>query len=529
MKLACSLASNLRSSQRLAKAGILVSLAALVAWTNEQVGVHVNQIVQWGDGSVSNPYVVSRDNPWFEGTYSAYDGAWGQASGTYSHEFSTSCSGTLHTFEYGGAQTKYYDDWVTPLRPLDGSWYVGGRGNSPAMPWAVRSGNLIPGNLYGVFQTNCAAGSTSTTYFKLDNQIIVVPVLVFSWILDPMYGTEELQDFQTEGRALFDFIPFEGSKTSTAVAGWNPNATDDPVFHYDSPDDIWTQCGIQFQVVRTFKTYPSAPLPDCHTQMTYRVFVHDLWERSPKMLDVLNAEYPNHPQVVTDIQAALIELNPIIADFGYPGCPGFFGKNDGQTVIEIDISNKGVSGVPGNVVAHELAHLLVTSDELAAPSLLCSTETCSGTTLTPAQCQAARNTAIGFASRFRDYNEKIGRLAKENPEIPTYPAPSTGDPMNVMVSQACCSFEGQTSEWQPLAACQAMGGDIKPNESCAECCEISQSPMTTRWLAIGACPGTVVPNLHCQMVCCYKDLVFQKQHYTTCLPGMVVSADLCGD
>lgn len=525
-----SIRRRLKPSSRLLKLGIAASAVALIAWTDQQVGIKVAHIGQWGSGTLEDPLVVTRDNPWLEGWFSAGAGEWASATGTYSHVYDGSCIQALAVTEFGGAG--YLDKWVTPGRPPEGYQQTGVRYGTDWLGWAARTGNLVPGNTYAAFQINtCAGQSASSTYFKLATDVIVVPVIVFGWII-PELGGEAWQDYRARGRANFDYIPFKGNHVTTAPSGWIPPASDDPTVDFDAPDDIWSQCGIQLQVVRTVKGYTNEALnyPDCEENSLHRLYA-DLtgvsYSHDSAKLAALQAEYPNNPEVAQQLYGLLNELQPLIVDFGFAGCPYFYGKTDWQSSL-VQIDN---GGAPRNVVAHEIAHALThDTTHHPEPNLLCAGY-CDGTVLTPEQCATARTHALDFANRFRTYNEKIGRIPHSNPLTPTYPADQ--DPGSASMEQSCCSFE-DTVSWMPAAAClSAAGGNVVPDYDCTECCLLSLSPAEVRWMGPGQCPpNAVVKNDLCKTVCCSTASGYEELALAECngppVNGQAVAKSLCG-
>jgi len=110
----------------LVQVAIGLSAFALVGWNQNQVGVDPGHIAQWGNGTVNEPILVNRDNPWLQGWFNTTGGNWWNGIGQYSHQYSGSCNGTIRTYEFWSPPFEV-DDWATPMRPVAGSQYTGGR------------------------------------------------------------------------------------------------------------------------------------------------------------------------------------------------------------------------------------------------------------------------------------------------------------------------------------------------------------------------------------------------------------------
>jgi len=447
---------------------------------------------------MTDPIVVNRDNPWLEGWYEAPPGRWMQASGIYSNAYSNSplAGGFIRTYEFWEPSWNAVDDWQTPIR---GDSLAGSNGYQTSsengwLNWAVRSGNFVPGGLYAVALAN-ANGSAPSTWFKLADSVIVLPVIAISWQVNNQdAGGAAAQDFRTRASALFDFIPFQGSRTSNWPADWatdpsswpwSKHAADDPVAYYDPPDDVWSQCGIQFQVVRTFRFSVASTNPACYgaspTIMTYDA----IGQR------ILAAVGPSEWSLIFN------DLMPLVANFAYMNCANFFGNwVVDQKQVEIDRADVFP---PSNVVAHELGHWLLGAGHESPPNLMAAAPA-NGHALTPTQCADAKAMARDMAARFRIYNEKIGRIRPDNPYAPLYPPGE--DPVLVSSQNTCCDTAGVKS-WTLDALCISAGGEILPDAKCTECCQVSEYPPDAAFRPLGDCPvGQLLPTAQCDAVCC---------------------------
>lgn len=506
---------------------------SLGGWGSGYVGASPSHVAHWDTGNYYEPIRVKRDNPNFEGWFWVDDGAWSEATGAYSHVYDWSCFGDLVTYEFVGPGADPYgsipgsmpDDWTTKLRPIPGSQYI----EDPEGGWlnfAVRSGNLIPGNHYGLAQVNmCNGHSPSTKWYKLADDVLVVPVIVFSW--DNSADDGPAYDFRAKARALFDFIPFWGSITNTVPAGWNPQASDNPVGLWLPPDDIFTACGIQLQVVRTFKfrRQYQPPLPICDPDPTRRNFADDQI-RLEKVAAQLTQEAGGNAVVGTVLAHQLLELlDPMLVDIGRLACYGYKGKADPAAgIVEIDREASSCD----NLVAHELGHVFYGGGHVSDPIKLMHATNCSAVVID--NCDAARQVAAPYDQRYRQFNATIGRLPKSNPAAPAYPAPGAGDPMNVSLAQSCCEWSGSLG-WLPLGTCVGIGGTKKPDNQCTDCCLLSADPPDVAFVRLGSCGGTVLQEkAQCSEACCQIGGQFQKLPQYECagLGGSIVSQGLCG-
>ncbi len=365
------------------------------------VSVEPTHVDGLASGKPSNPIVVTRDNPWFQGWYSAPAGSWATGSGSiYSNVFDGSCGGkglgTLSLYEFAPRPYEV-DAWQTPLRPIFGHQSTGAFGQT-WLNWAVRTGNFVPDNDYAVTQQNCAGHTKPATWFRLASDVLVVPVILISWLHHaPGAGTPAEQDFRNRGRALFDFIPFHGGLTDTVPPGWNPKKSASPTAEYEPPDDVWSQCRIQFQVLATlmFERRNIPDLNQCYPHVNH----FELKKERDKLI----------AKELGPAASGLIEqLEPVVASFGYLNCPWTGNTVVDEHVAEVDSAPPGFHDVR-MVPAHELGHVLLGGGHEGPPSNLMYGDGDPGTELTDAQCAEARANAAEFAERYRTYNEAIGR------------------------------------------------------------------------------------------------------------------------
>ncbi len=497
------------------KLGLAVAALGLVGWNSNTVGVDVTHIAQWNPGTVDEPILVNRDNPWLQGWFNTTAGNSWNGIGQYSHQYSGTCNGTIRTYEFWSPPFNT-DDWATPMRPVAGYQYTDSRASQ--LNWAVRSGNLVPENSYAVAQAHLCnndglATSPSATWFQLSPSVLVVPVVLVSWIRPGLEWPPAEQDFRARGRALFDFIPFKGSYTNTAPSQWNAANTAAPEPYYDPPDDIWTQCGIQFQVVAEFKFDAQKVPPPCNKTGNVQEFA-----------EVGAVKNLIAGQIGAGAAEELLTLlAPVRAHFGYLGCSNFRGKGDlGDThSLHIDRADSG----PAPLVAHELGHVLGLTHVGTSTNLMCGQENCTGRTITQQQCNAARTRAGEFASRFREYNRKLGRIPASNPITVYYPDPHIVDPSLVSFPFTCCEVFG-SKYWASVASCP---GTVLPDAACTECCTLSESPVDVEFVRLGSCGGTILEASKCTSVCCSNGGSFQLVAQAECFAagGTPIDREYC--
>ncbi|MBK7584443.1 MAG: hypothetical protein IPI67_30090 [Myxococcales bacterium] len=376
------------------------------------------------------------------------------------------------------------------MRPVQGSQSTGGWSGTQ-LNWAVRTGNLIPENSYAVAQAHLCGGiglypSPSATWFQLAPDVLVVPVVLISWIkTQPLAGPASEQDFLARGRALIDYIPFKGSNINSAPNPWNAADTAAPELWYEPPDDIWTQCGIQFQVVAGFKFDAEHESSPCDPNPQVMEFAEEASIR-----DLVAAAIGEPAKALL-----LDELQPAFAEFGFAHCSNYRGKTSKNVHAQIDREDSDQA----TVLAHELGHVLLGAGHVSDPAnLMCGAQPCNGHTLTPNDCSVARTKAAEFAERFRTYNRKLGRVPSSNPLTPLYPDPSIQDPAVVSFQWTCCE-NGGGKYWAPMMMCP---GTALPDAACTECCVVSENPLAVQFMRLGSCGGATLAADQCTLVCC---------------------------
>ena len=398
----------------------------------------------------------------------------GDRRGLHSHQYnyhwpaSVDHGNILHVHEFN-AELSYVDDWTLPRRPTfnwsypDDVW------------WQTRSGNFVHENLYQAtfIRTDYVGGGTEvyenfpTKTFKLSDDVLLVPVVVVSWIRNiPAAGSAASQDRRDKLRASFDFIPFEGSQQDTMPTDGSPyNNLHNPETPYWPPDDIWTQCGIQFQVTHVFKF--ASPLTVSRPANSHPPT--RFWDVYGTRDTLISAELGNG-----EADYLFNTLAPVFVEVGYLDCFQLHGK----AVLNGDYLQLD-QAAPGITLAHELGHIFGLSEITGATGQLMSSasELPEHTQLSAAECQNARAKAAPYSQRFRDYNAAVGRVFHENPLFTAVPEIHEGDPNEVSESpEVCCAFEDYRY-FDRSTNCVMGGGKPEPLSKCTECCLVGPATL----------------------------------------------------
>ena len=329
-------------------------------------------------------------------------------------------------------------------------------------------------------------------------------------------GPASSQDWGGKVRASVDFIPFKGSSLNTMPADGRPyNNGHDPVTPYWPPDDIFTQCNVQFQVTHVFQfAAPHGDFRWCDADPKVHEFATNTGVRDALVSAALG---PNAAQLFFGV------LDPVFVEIGGLDCTQFFwGKAEiGGRQLQMDFKS------PGITLAHELGHVLGL-DHIAPEGNLMA-EPAVETALTAAQCVKVRQKAASLSSSFRQYNQAVGRLP--NPAFASVPEAHEGDPHEVSVGpEVCCTFEdyrfiGATNE------CILSGGNNEPRSKCTECCYLGGDQVEVREL--GSCDeGVVFESQQCETVCCQTaNGSYEYSTYFGCFANLGVPISdwtLCG-
>ncbi len=506
----------------------LVSSAALAcciaysggakAITNNRVVIDPNQYENWlAAGTLSDPYIVTRDNLHIYGTFPWNFGNTSQGYGTYSHTYTWSDMALRESSNTGTPET---------IRPsTSGSASFARIRDSTCIPrscFGTTGQESSFTTIYEALQTHAIAGVVPShderTYFKLASDVYVVPVVVVSWIRP---GNFVAQDYRADAAALIDFMPFQANSLWTT-----PNSQDgykDPEANETPPDDVWTQCGIQIQVVANFNCYTDQTTGSClEASCTARFAVdvnHQTSARDACLLSALYAQGFPDPQATRDL---ITLLDPIYLEYGLWNCPYV----KGEACTPSDTIQVTTTAPGAYTTAHELGHeLLNTNSHENDPNNLMHTNANHGE-LTNAQCDIARQSARTRSNLFRDYNSKVGRTPYPTPMIrPQNPYASVDNAF----TNICCVVNGVAS-FGPAGVCNLLGGTIETPSECTECCR-TMNPLAYSSVGLGSCNGDVVPKPQCNPVCCEVDNVASYMAAGLCaeLGGMLAANPLdCG-
>jgi hypothetical protein len=522
-------------------------------------------------GTAGNPAIVTRDNLALGGVMNFTDSSVKASLGvsaTYSDATWTNRTGapTLRGHavikEYRAQGTHYLDQY-TPILPDQN--YSG----SGSVNYGMRAGTMVHGNTYAISmqatetQTSESLSLTNTTYVQLSPDTLLVPVVVVSWRApSTQQGGYTFVDESVGGRNLFDFNPLYVPNASspdaytvqrfllvpggvqTRPVGVKPlaNAVTQALGsqQYDTPtpayfnlrnapdgfqipvDDVWEQCGIQFQVVAQIEAQLAPNNPGL-TGYLNRCNNLSLNFGSVQQIEAaVAAQFASNPTLRDRI---LYDLMPIYVSYGDGSActaQGFDGNTPGKDRY-VEVNNVGGTG--RMVTAHELGHALSLDHEwldhstnpptefsASNPSgvsnitqdysnLMASGGNATGTNmaLNSAQCAKARGPAAAFSGRYDYFNSVTGRTGYNglNPPPPaqTYVPPQAagGQGPGVSFNNYCC-LEGGTA--------------------------VTSS---------SACPSTTLRASQCNQVCCAvagKDTTMTQYECTA--EGGTAGATGCG-
>jgi hypothetical protein len=455
--------------------------------------VDVHDVETTASNTWSDPTIVRRDNlavvgalevtdPNVKGTVSSpylSDGQWTGLSGHVSIEEIRE-----HYWSYA-----VQDSPILPGRAFKGPGeaYFG-----------TRAGTMVHGNTYAVSLHAEDKGGDSFNlqnirFVKLADDVLVVPVVVMSWKkpgFDPAFSNQFYR-----AQNMFDFNPiFVGP----LHAYWRPDNTkviplplgatyplypaivDTPALDFFTylqpdrdelpPDEIWTECGIQFQVVAQFiGLLPEGWNNACNSNALN--YGQPEWEVQAQM-----ASYPLLRDYLVN------DLRPIYVSYGDgSNCQSGFGVSfNGSTPGKANHVEVGATHRPRNITSHELGHALSLDHEVyfdaqgneqgVAGNLMAPSPKGEETKITGAQCQAARSAAAGYSARFDAFNKATGRTYSDKPAPP--PSGTVGGD---------------------------DGGEITPGTSNEICCTGDKD---VKLAAPGSCPGKEVDITKCEGVCC---------------------------
>lgn len=430
----------------------------------------------------SNPVIVTRDNPNLGGGFDIQvSGVSSSANGPYNYNGTwTNLTGLAKLREIR-ADGVVKPTQSGPLLPQKGQF------TSPStMGWNTRFGGLVHENVYdgsveakiGAAQTNVV--SNRALWMKLSDDTRLVPVVVINW----RRAGVTFVDHTRYMRAALDFInyvapPHLPSSLSVAqlrqpntpsVNITNPELGDAP------PDDIFHQCGVQFQMVASF----TFDLPANHT---FNCTSGTPTFKSLAQVESLVAGAINDSALAARIQA-LQPMYVTIGDFG--PCRDISNRGHVIPTIRGRLLELDYVRTPA-ILAHELGHALGLVHNESTDNLMNGLPGTTDKIISSTQCTTVRGEAANYSDRYRDFNAATGR---------TYRAPEPiviAPPVNV-----CCSQGGNTFETTNYMCLMSLGG-IVPMEQCNRCCAegniASMKPLSQ-------CSGSEVPAAQCNQVCC---------------------------
>ncbi|MBX7079433.1 MAG: hypothetical protein K1X88_09625 [Nannocystaceae bacterium] len=377
-----------------------------------------------------------------------------------------------------------------------------------AADYGVRAATMVHGNSYAMsveaWTDDGEVFEPGPRYAKLADDVLVVPVVLGVWfdpynpkipVLEAVYGGRNLFDFSPlwvddQAAPLPYFTSASEKVTPQHLASPNPlfaSEIDEPDPYWVAdmapdrfetpPDEIWTACGIQFQVVAYYVAqYPDAWVNHCSTNSLN--FGDPEW--------ALEAELAADP-----LLPHIEELDPIYVSYGdLSECSsdllgGFVGSTPGKgRFIEIDYNR------PSATTAHELGHALGldhVGSEVGKDNLMLEYVGGEHEVLTEKQCDQARAMAKQFSERYDTFNWQTGRTYSETVPEPPKGDDSGGDITLPEQTGTCCLVDGD--------AVVVDGSCDKelPEDACAMVCCENPNNKTTRY----ACEQLGAPEVEC--------------------------------
>ncbi len=446
---------------------------------------------QTGDGTWANPLRVRRDNLAMGGMLDVKDtGVKSSVTSPYLSDGKWTRLTGHFTIDELRDHYWHYAYQSTPILPRETAT------GATTYDYGTRAGYMVKGNTYAVSIKGKTTGGDqfdmkNVQYVKLADDVLVVPVVVASWKLpgaDPKFVNQYWRS-----NTMFDFSPVRIDNQAAPTPYWKTNNTpgvkpqplqeqgyllaneiDSPTSFFTTnppnrdevpPDDIWAQCGIQFQVVKQLIVEHKAGWYN-------HCSVNSLNFGDPENAPVggLSAELASNPY----LQKAFRDLQPVVVSYGdNSDCHsfgGFIGTTPGKgRFIEIDNQR------PTTETSHELGHALgldhleVNGSPVAGN--LMRVNPSGEKNLTAAQCTAARAMAKQFSDRYDYFNFVTGRTFSDQDAPPL----SSGG--------------GDLGDFDP------SGGGSNGDVCCLQNGAVSET-------AAGACAGTSLAIEMCQQVCC---------------------------
>jgi hypothetical protein len=486
------------SGPLLALAGVLglMSVAANGCNGYNNVSIHEPHLAAGSpdadDSTAANPVIVMRDNPQFYGALNAGDTVSGTATRTYSSDGKwKNLTGAIRLDAREPTGEENRTDYG-PLLPRVGSFQGPGQAE-----WVSRFGDLIHDNAYratlNLREGTTNVQSTRPLWVKLSDDVALVPIVVINW---KKPGNDTSFRDQTQiAKSMFDFIPYSAPDYVPAALSLNdvknPNQSTvkiiDPAGTEEPPDEIWSKCNIQTQVVATYTfELPAGKLPECNPALA-------TFESADKIRERIRATGTFGAYVVDKLQPIFVAYG----DMGACSGPmGFTGKVvGGSSLAEVNFSRTRVT------TSHEIGHILIGGNHHGGNNtptlgnLMRVNPSNNDRDLTPEQCSAARGKALQYSSRYRTFNRWSGRASV--PVSLDDVEPVVTGPVGVPMT--CCAKDGE-AHMTPAVACAANGGSTRPTSDCNVCCAQGS---TAKNVPDNQCaPADVLSDNACDSVCC---------------------------
>jgi hypothetical protein len=440
--------------------------------------VRVGEQDDAADGSLpQRPVLVQSDNPTLFGSI-AWHGPNESGSGTPPYFFDGAWNGIANAHLALRHSPNTNAGWSARLLP-------GARDQTPSSAsnarFQTRTFNLYHGKTFRITRTlthtsdNAVVGTAQDStplYVALDPQILLVPLMVIGW------------DSPAQPAALtaaIDYIPSSSFPADQIGTGNEPTPsgtlTDPGRAQLISgslvpPDEIWSQCGIQFQVVSAFHLTPKAPFDFnrvCNTfgsMQDYALSYSDLEAR-------IRAKATGNEFELLFGTGITGEggLRPIIVQYGAVpggGCSAYKAKAD------IALGHIQINEDNGQVIGHELGHSLLRDPDHSLEDNNLMRAGATGRLLSATQCAAARQNAAAYSARLRAFYVARG-LADQVPPPPLVPYPR-GPALTPgrLYDTTCCALPDGVRKVRTLASlCFFLGG--RPSTDCNLCCRSRRS------------------------------------------------------
>lgn len=485
-------------------------------------------------GSLEEPLLVFEDNPWWHGSFawepeeSSSGGCPPWFNGGVWDGVGEQIAFTLWRMRTGGPAQA----WTAPLLPgyfFSPSGLAPDTSGSPACgqtpeTWPraffnTRGYNLWRGATFRVQPSIPGARLTLPSAFvRIRDDVLVVPVVVIHW---------DGESFLEPVRAMFDFIPSREFSPDILPPVRPPSGPYTGPAQVDfPPDEIWKQCGIQFQIVRVLHLGRPDPLPmsasdghcvpqlgpvcSCNNDPVVGTAMPDYVENeelSRRLHDAFGSEF--------DAIFGPEGLRPVLVQYGRPhsgSCVdrGYEGKAAGPSLVStladvhigglVQISESG-SGV---TTAHELGHVFLGSGhpDPDPDHLMVDTPSPRSKTITPLQCEEAKGVARGLSVSYDRYNQRFGRTDGFSIAQPgtKFPGAVGSGSVSREIPMVCCDVGGGQKIETLAGLCIPPRGNRATD--CNVCCKTGNAFEVVDNDACDPGDSDVLPAQDCTLVCC---------------------------